>query len=125
MIATLFLVACQAAGVGAKRGDISGIYYLVEVDGSAVPAEVFHDGVPLQVRSGTFIISEDGTCFSRTRFIPADGDEITREVRAKYRIEDSRLIMRWEGAGMTEGAIEGDTFIMDNEGMIFEYTRSG
>lgn len=119
MITALILVACQSV----DGNDVTGIYYLVEVDGSAVPAEVSHDGTALQVRSGVFIIGEDGSCFSRTRFVTPDGNEMTREVRAKYRVKDSRLIMRWEGAGTTEGTVEGDTFVMDNHGMIFEYNR--
>jgi hypothetical protein len=49
---------------------------------------------------------------------------MTREVYAKYRVQNSRLIMQWEGAGITEGTVEGDTFVMDNHGMIFEYARS-
>ena len=125
MIVGLFLIACQGLGGSVNGNGITGIYYLLKVDGSAVPTEVSHDGMALQVRSGTFIISANGTCFSRTHFIPPDGDEITREVRAKYRVEDSRVIMQWEGAGMTEGKVEGDVFVMDNHGMIFEYTRSG
>ena len=121
----VFLVACQGLGGDVDRSDISGIYYLVKVDGAAVPTEVDHDGVALQVQSGVFIISDDGTCFSRTEFVPPDGDQITREVHADYRIEDALLIMQWEGAGVTEGTVDGDTFVMDNHGMVFEYSRSG
>ena len=124
MIAALLLVGCQHGAERSNGNDITGIYYLVNVDGSAVPATVSHDGVALQTLSGTFIISDDGTCFSRTRFIPPDGNEMTREVYAKYQVQDSRLIMQWEGAGVTEGTVEGDAFVMDNHGMIFEYTRS-
>lgn len=122
MIAALFGVACQGTGAGARTDDVTGIYYLVKVDGSAVPTTVSHDGEALQVHSGTFIISADNTCFSRTRFAVPGGAEMTREVHAKYRVTDSRLIMKWENAGTTEGTVEGDNFTMDNHGMIFEYT---
>jgi len=125
MIAVLFLAACQTADTSVDNNDITGIYYLVKVDGAAVPTTVSHDGVALGVRSGVFIISDNGTCFSRIRFVPAGGDAMTREAHAKYRVKDSRLIMHWKGAGMTEGNVAGQTFIMDNHGMIFEYTRSG
>ena len=124
MIAALFGVACQGTGESTKPDDVTGIYYLVKVDGSAVPTTVSHDGEALDVHSGTFIISADKTCFSRTRFAVPDGAEMTREVHAKYRTTDSRLIMKWENAGTTEGTVEGDTFTMDNHGMIFEYTSS-
>lgn len=119
LIAAFLLAACQTVG----NDDITGIYYLVTVDGSAVPGEVSHDGQMLRVSSGVFVISGDGTCFSRTRFVTPDGTEMTREVGAKYRVEDARLIMQWEGAGTTEGTVDGDTFVMDNHGMRFEYTR--
>lgn len=118
--AALFLIACQTA---VETADVTGIYYLMKVDGSEVPTTVSHDGQKLGVNSGTFIISADKTCFSRTRFVPPDGNEMTREVNAKYRVEDSRLIMKWEDAGTTEGTVEGDIFTMDNHGMIFVYTR--
>ena len=49
--------------------------------------------------------------------------ETKREVYAKYKLEDSRLVMKWEGAGTTEGTVEGNTFVMDNHGMIFEYEK--
>ena len=125
MIAAAFLVACQGTVQTADRADITGIYYLVSVDGAAIPADVSHDGVALEVRSGVFMISADGTCFSRTRFVPPGAAETVREVRAQYRLDGARLIMQWENAGMTEGTVEGDTFTMDNHGMIFEYARGG
>lgn len=119
LTAALLLAGCQTVG----SDDLTGIYYLATVDGSAVPAEVSHDGQMLRVNSGVFVISGDGTCFSRTRFVAPDGTEMTREVSAKYQVEDARLIMQWEGAGTTEGTVDGDTFVMDNHGMLFEYTQ--
>lgn len=121
--AALFLVSCQHDLQRADESQIAGIYYLVKVAGTAIPSTVSHDGAPLKVLSGTFIIGADGTCFSRTRFVAPDGNEITREVNADYRIQDSRLIMQWEGAGVTEGTVQGDVFVMDNHGTIFEYSR--
>lgn len=122
-IAALVLAGCQGGVESTQRDDVTGIYYLVKVDGSSVPASVSHDGTAMDISSGTFIISEDGTCFSRTRFAPSGGEETMREVYAKYKIEDSRLIMKWQGAGTTEGTVKGDTFVMDNHGMIFEYEK--
>ena len=124
MIAVLSQAACQEAVRPVDDNDITGIYYLLKVDGTALPGTVLHDGVAQEVRSGTFIISADGTCLSTTRFAAPGGKEVTREVHAKYLVRDSRLILTWEGAGITEGTVEGDIFIMDNHGMIFEYTRN-
>ena len=124
LITILSLAACQQTVRHVDGGDITGIYYLLKVDGTTMPGTVMHDGAPMSIHSGTFFINDDGTCFSRTRFTPTGREEETREVHAKYEVQDSRLIMKWEGAGTTEGKLEGDIFTMDNHGMIFEYTRS-
>ncbi len=121
--AALVLVSCQHSVQRADESDVAGIYYLVSVDETAIPGAVSHRGTPLELLSGTFIISDDGTCFSRTRFVAPDGNETTREVYANYQVNDSQLIMQWEGAGVTEGTVKGDVFVMDNHGMIFEYSR--
>jgi hypothetical protein len=48
---------------------------------------------------------------------------ITREVKATYTRQGSKLTMQWEGAGMTTGTVEGDMFTMNNEGMVFSYRK--
>ena len=107
----------------AEGGDPTGVYALVSVNGNKVPASVSHDGSALQVRSGTFTIKADGTCSTKTVFVPPSGQEATREVSATYTKEGSKLTMQWKGAGMTTGTIEGNTFTMDNEGMLFVYRK--
>jgi len=77
----------------------------------------------MQVLSGTFIITADATCISKTTFTSPRGDEVSREVTAKYKIEESTLTMKWKDAGTTVGAVDGDTFTMDNVGMIFKYRK--
>jgi len=49
--------------------------------------------------------------------------EMTREVKAAYTQEGSTLTMKWEGAGTTTGTVHGDTFTMNNEGMVFSYRK--
>lgn len=122
VFASLSVTACQPRK-SVDGNDIAGVYTLLKVNGEEVPATVSHDGTSMRVRSGTFTIKADGTCISQTVFTAPDGVERSREVRAQYERTGSRLIMRWEGAGTTEGTVEGDTFVMDNHGMIFEYTR--
>jgi len=126
MTLILSLAACQEVIRPAGDNDITGIYYLLKVDGTELPSTVSHDGVMMEISSGTFLISAEGTCFSTTRFAVHGGKEMTREVRAKYVVRDTQLIMTWEGegAGTTEGKVAGDIFTMDNHGMIFEYTRN-
>ena len=125
IIAGLFLSACQG-NAKVKGIDPTGIYTLITVNGSEVPTAIFHGDVKMQVYSGVFTIDTDGTCNSKVNFGDgATGDRITRDVRAHYRRAGSALTMQWEGAGMTTGTLDGDTFTMDNEGMTFVYRRVG
>lgn len=123
LTAGLLLSACKPEAQVAKDVDPTGVYALVSVNGSTVPASVSHDGTALQVRSGTFTIKADGTCGTKTVFVPPSGPEATRDVSATYTKEGSKLTMKWQGAGMTTGTIEGNTFTMDNEGMLFVYKK--
>jgi hypothetical protein len=123
LFAILSLAGCQQTVRPADGTDITGIYYLLRVDGNEMPGTAMHDDMPMEIHSGTFFINADGTCISKMRFTPQGREEETRVVHAKYTVEDSRLIMKWKGAGTTEGTVEGDIFTMDNHGMIFEYTR--
>ena len=97
------------------------MYALVSVNGKPVPASVAHQGATLQVRSGAFTINADGTCVSKMIFVPPSGTEATREVRATYTKDGSKLTMQWNGAGKTVGTIDGNTFTMENEGMALVY----
>jgi len=123
LTAGLLLSACQPEAKVPTDSDITGVYALVSVNGNAVPASVSHDGTALQVRSGTFTIKADGTCSTKTVFVPPAGTEATRDVGATYTKEGSKLTMQWQGAGMTTGTIAGSTFTMDNEGMLFVYKK--
>lgn len=122
-LCALLVAGCQSDVTKIDDSDITGIYYLVKVDGAEIPAKIFHDGVPMHILSGTFIISTDGTCFSRMRFVAPQGEETIREVNAKFRVDEEKIIMQWENAGVTEGTVTGDTFTMDNHGTIFEYKK--
>jgi hypothetical protein len=115
--------ACQPQVEVSEGTDVSGTYTLVTVNGSKTPAVVSHEGAKLEVRSGTFTIKADGTCSSRMIFVPPSGTESTREVTATYTREGSTLHMKWKGAGKTQGTVEGNTFTMNNEGMIFVYEK--
>jgi hypothetical protein len=118
------IVSSGCRSVAKTSGDVGpvGSFALVSVDGSAVPATVRH-GATLTVRSGVFVINADGTCSSKLVFSPPSGGDVSREVKATWTRQGRTLTMKWEGAGTTTGTIEGDTFTMDNEGMVFTYRR--
>ncbi len=115
--------ACKKQQVGSNTDSFTGVYTLTSVNGTPVPSSVSHQGVTLLVRSGTFTINADGTCISKTVFVPPSGSEIAREVSATYTKDGAKLTMKWKGAGTTVGTVEGNTFTMDNEGMVFFYER--
>jgi hypothetical protein len=97
-----------------------GSYSLVSVDGKPVPCQVTHDGHTMLIKSGGFLINADGTCRSQM-FL--EGRDAAIEVDATYTQAGPQLTMKWQGAGMTIGSIEADTFTMNNEGMLLTYRK--
>ena len=120
---TILFFAFMLIATGAKGNDSAGIYTLAAVDGAKIPGTVSHGGHDMMLYSGVFTINADGTCVSQTVFGTPSGEKITRQVNATYTQDGSTLNMQWEGAGRTTGVIEGETFTMNNEGMIFSYTK--
>lgn len=110
---------------GSASADINpvGTYSLVSVDGKKLPCTLQHEGQSPTIKSGTFMISADGTCSSKVDFSLPSGGDTSREVKAIYTRQGSTLTMKWQGAGTTTGTVEGDTFSMNNEGMIFVYRK--
>ncbi len=102
--------------------DPTGVYALLTVNGSKLPANISH-GHEMKVYSGTFTINADGTCSSEIVFGPPSGDKHTRLVKATYTQKGSTLNMQWIGAGQTKGTVKDDAFTMNNEGMIFAYKK--
>jgi hypothetical protein len=51
------------------------------------------------------------------------GRDAAIEVKATYTRDGQKLTMQWQGAGRTIGSVEGDTFTMNNEGMVFAYRK--
>ena len=123
LAAGILMSSCSKHEVASGGADHTGIYVLVSVNGNEMPASVSHSGASVKVNSGTFEINADGTCSSKTVFVPPTGPEIDREVAATYTKDGSKLTMQWKGAGMTVGTLEGNTFTMDNEGMVFVYRK--
>ena len=103
--------------------DPTGIYNLVSVDGKTVPCALTHEGMTPTIKSGMFTINTNGSCTSLITFSVPERGDMRREVKASYTLNGAELTMRWEGAGMTKGQIQGNQFTMTNEGMIFSYRK--
>jgi hypothetical protein len=103
--------------------DPTGVYALVSVDGKSLPCSLAHEGAALTIKSGVFTIKADSNCSSQITFsVPTKGD-MSREVKATYTRQGAELTMQWEGAGMTMGNVNGNTFTMTNEGMVYAYRK--
>jgi hypothetical protein len=123
LVTVLLWAGCkQDAKVAADTNPV-GTYALVSVDGNKLPYALKHEGATPTIKSGTFAINSDGTCSSKVVFSMPPGGDSSREVKASYTRQGSKLTMQWEGAGSTIGTVEGDTLTMDNEGMIFAYHK--
>ena len=118
----LVWAGCKPEAKVAGDMNPTGTYTLVSVDMKQLPCTLAHEGSPT-VKSGVFIINADGTCSSKVTFSVRSGRDSSREVKATYTRQGATLTMKWEGAGMTTGTVEGDTFTMNNEGMIFAYHK--
>ncbi len=114
---------CQQDAKVNGGSPVAGTYSLASVNGNTVPCALQHEGVALSVKSGAFIIHPEGICSSKVVFYGPSGGESIREVKATYTCQGSKLTMKWEGAGTTTGTFEGDTFTMNNEGLIFVYRK--
>ena len=126
LLAVLLLLALTGCKNGTRAPaniNPAGVYTLVSVDDKNVPCNVTHEGATLTVKSGVFTINPDGTCRSLSIFSVPPNPDVRREVKATYTQTGAELTMRWEGAGMTKGQINGSTFTMNNEGMIFSYRK--
>ena len=133
LLAGTLLALCLTGHAGPSPADpgtvagtpasLTGNYTLVSVDGKPVPCVVSHEGSDVTVKSGSFSINADGTCRSESVFAVAQQADVHRVVDATYTASGTELTMRWKGAGVTKGSVDGKTFTMNNEGMIFVYRK--
>ncbi len=123
LIAISVIASCTAQKASLADAEFIGSYTLVSVDGQVVPADVMHGRTKLKVLRGIFTINPNGTCRSTTVFIPPPGQQVTRDVSATYVRQGANLTMQWKGFGVTVGTVQGNSFSMDNHGMLFVYTK--
>jgi len=121
--AVLVTTSCNPRPPVASDIDPTGTYALVSMGGTSVPGMLQHGNASVSVKHGSFVIMPDGTCLSRIVFSLPSGQEAVREVKATYTRQGATLTMRWEGAGTTIGTVDGNTFSMNNEGVLFVYRK--
>jgi hypothetical protein len=123
LVAALAWSSCKQKVAVIADVDPVGSYTLASVNGKQVPCTVTHEGASPTIKAGKFVINQDGTCSSKVSFSMPGGGDSSREVKATYKRDGSKLTMQWDGAGITTGTVEGDTFTMNNEGMVFAYRK--
>ena len=119
----LALTGCQHESTANPGPDPAGAYALISVDGKTVPCTINHEGTAMTVKSGTFVLTADGHCTSTIVISVASRKDATCVTKASYTQSGSDLTMRWEGAGTTTGQLDGLSFTMTNEGMVFAYRK--
>lgn len=124
LLAAALLVVAGCKHRAAQAGGLDAVFELESVNGKTLPAEVHHQGKKLTVVSGRMTFLPESESRSETVFRPESGKEVRRAVSAVYTERQGKLEMQWRGAGRTVGIIEGDTFTMNNEGMIFRYRKA-
>ena len=126
LLAVLLLLAltgCKKATTNTAVIHPVGVYTLVSIDGKSVPCNLTHEDAAMVVKSGRLTFNADGACRSLSIFSIPPHPDIQREVNATCTQNGAELTLRWNGAGITQGQIHGDTFTMNNEGMIFSYQK--
>lgn len=108
---------------GAPAAAFDGNYPLLSVNGKPVPCVISHEGRDVTVESGAMTAHPDGTCRSESVFYLIPAKKVHRVVEADFTQNGPEIKMRWHGAGITTGAVAGNTFTMNNEGMIFVYQK--
>ena len=119
----LCVSGCQQQPAETKVADPAGTYMLATIDGNKLPCKPAHEGGAPEVKSGSITLNTDGTFTSTMSYGSPDGKTGSRDFSGTYTREGKRFTLQWKGAGTTTADLEGDTFTMNNEGMLFAYRR--
>ncbi len=118
----LLLSGCQPDAGTVSVADPSGTYVLEKVNGHTLPYTPPHEGGAPEVQSGSITLVADGTFTSKMSY-KAGGKTGSRDFSGTYTREGSNFKLQWKGAGTTTATLEGDTFIMMNEGLALVYKK--
>ena len=118
----LCLPAGRAATDTTQASDHQGTYALTTINGEKLPCTPPHQGGVPQVLSGAITLNADGTFTSAMSYNLPTGPA-SRQFSGTYTRDGSRFSLQWKGAGTTTATLEGKTFTMDNEGILFAYQK--
>src|SRR5215475_14274225 len=118
LITGFFLAGCRNQG-GSNASSYAGTYTLATINGQKLPCTPPHEGGAPEVRAGTLTLNADGTFKSAMSYAMPSGKLASRDFSGTYTSDGPRLRLKWKGAGTTVATINGNTFTMDNEGVLF------
>lgn len=118
----VFVSGCRQGGES-KAADASGTYTLSTIDGDKLPCKPAHEGGAPEVKSGAITLNPDGTFTSIMSYGLPDGKTASRDFSGTYTCERNSFTLQWKGAGTTTAELQGDTFTMNNEGMLLAYRK--
>jgi hypothetical protein len=121
----LCLPTCKKAAPTAptQTSDYTGTYTLVTINGNKIPYTPTHEAGAPEVQSGTITLNADGTFTSAMSYGLPDGKVASRDFSGTYTRDGSRFSLQWKGAGVNTATLEGNTFTMNNEGVLFAYVK--
>jgi hypothetical protein len=130
-----FLLGCAGGQTGSSSSGLSpaplaiatvaGDYALVAVDGHALPYTPASRGnapVP-ELVSGIFLLNSNGTFRLQTVFKTPEADSDALAFSGTCYTEGNEVKMAWDGGGLTNIMLRGDTVLLKREGALYAYLR--
>jgi len=119
LVAAISLLACTRAPV-----DYTGTYSMVSIDDNELPYTPTHQGQKgPEIISGSMTLNADGTFVFSMSYRNPSGAIGENNLEGTYTVEGSEFRLQWQGAGITLGTLDGDSFSFNNEGMVFTFQK--
>ena len=95
---------------------------LMAIDNHKLPYAPMHGGNrSVKVLAGELVLRNDCSFTSSISFETPKGEEASRNQKGIYVKKGQDYVLSWEGAGTTVVKLDGQTMVMNNEGMMFVY----
>ena len=100
---------------------LAGDYALVAVDGHSLPYAARPQGA--SVASGSFLLNANGTFRLQTVQSPDITTSNAPAFSGTCYTEANEVKMVWDGGGLTNMSVRGDTVMLKREGALYAYVR--
>jgi hypothetical protein len=101
---------------------IVGQYALVAIDGHSLPSAANRSAWP--VVAGTLTLQPNGTFRLETNYdAKSEGGKSSLQFSGTCYSAGTDVRMVWDGGGLTNLTLRGDTLVLNNEGTLYSYVR--